>query len=420
MANGFVNSLFPFDPFGAGYDYETARRKGITPNIPMAQPHWSSLAPLSPEEAQQAGLPFGSGLVLKGTGHESYPLTAADEKKLGNEIIFKNGRYYSVPTGGITVANGLSLYQDPQVGQLSAPPQMPLGQMPGAVNPFPQAQPGAGIPGAVPTTDPQEIETRKSGWRQFVDRLRTDPALQQALLSFGAQALQPIPPGGTAAGQFGQAAAAGGQAYSQQKALAGRQQYLESTAQSQRIGAEASAKQAETGARRQTALERYEQGQLGVSQQRADTERLVGEASAELARARARAGGFAPHPQAAATQLRDQIARDLISTGQAKDISEARLMADKRIKEVPDEKLLAAMLGPVIQLSGLGGGVDIARATQDAVAAIRVLKGEQPGADAGVQAPQGLPPGSTQVGVSKKSGNPVYKAPDGKLYEVTP
>lgn len=282
------------------------------------------------------------------------------------------------------MANGLSALNQIQPGLQVPGQQAPMAQapvqMPGA---FPQAQPGMGVPGAVPTTDPQEIETRKSGWRQFVDRLRTDPALQQALLQFGAQALQPIPPGGTAAGQFGKAAAAGGQAYSQQQALAGRQKYLESTAESQRIGAEASKQQAATGAKRQTALERYEQGQLGVAQQQADTARLVGEATAELARARAKAGGFAPHPQAAATQLRDQIALDLMRTGQATDISEARLMADKRIKEVPDEKLLASMLGPVIQLSGLGGGVDIAKATQDAIAAINILKGRAPAADAG-------------------------------------
>jgi len=74
-------SQSPFDPEGFGYDYESARKAGITPD---ETGHWSSRDPKS-------------GLILKGAGHETFHKTIAGEKQAGYKIIKKDdGRYYSV------------------------------------------------------------------------------------------------------------------------------------------------------------------------------------------------------------------------------------------------------------------------------------------------------------------------------------
>jgi len=73
----------PFDPEGLEYDYESARTYGI---LPDKTGHWPSRVP-------------STGLLLKGRGHPTWPLTEAGEKKAGYKIIFRDGRYYSVPVG---------------------------------------------------------------------------------------------------------------------------------------------------------------------------------------------------------------------------------------------------------------------------------------------------------------------------------
>jgi len=71
----------PFDPEGVDYDYESALRYGIQPD---ETGHWQSRIP-------------ETGLLLKGRGHKTWPLTVKGEEEAGNKIILMNGRYYSFP-----------------------------------------------------------------------------------------------------------------------------------------------------------------------------------------------------------------------------------------------------------------------------------------------------------------------------------
>jgi len=75
-----------FDPEGPGYDYETAIKFGLGPDITG---HWPSRVPQT-------------GLILKGRKHKTWPLTVEGEKKAGYIIIKRNGRYYSLPVDDLT------------------------------------------------------------------------------------------------------------------------------------------------------------------------------------------------------------------------------------------------------------------------------------------------------------------------------
>ncbi len=69
-----------FDPEGTGYDYESAKQAGISPDDTG---HWASRDPKT-------------GLILKGRGHETFHKTIAGEKEAGYEMTKgKDGRYYS-------------------------------------------------------------------------------------------------------------------------------------------------------------------------------------------------------------------------------------------------------------------------------------------------------------------------------------
>lgn len=70
-----------FDPEGSDYDYESAKLFGL---LPDESGHWPSRVPQT-------------GLLLKGRGHKTWPLTEKGETEAGYKIIFKDGRYYSVP-----------------------------------------------------------------------------------------------------------------------------------------------------------------------------------------------------------------------------------------------------------------------------------------------------------------------------------
>jgi len=72
-----------FDPEGKGYDYVTAKARNMKPD---KRGHYYSL------DAQ-------TGMVLKGRGHHTWDLMIAEENRLGNKIVKRNGRYYSVPKG---------------------------------------------------------------------------------------------------------------------------------------------------------------------------------------------------------------------------------------------------------------------------------------------------------------------------------
>jgi hypothetical protein len=72
----------PFDPEGSGYDYETARQAGLSPD---ATGHWPSRDPRT-------------GLLLKGRKHETWDLLEEGEREAGYVVQQdKDGRYYSRP-----------------------------------------------------------------------------------------------------------------------------------------------------------------------------------------------------------------------------------------------------------------------------------------------------------------------------------
>jgi hypothetical protein len=83
-----------FDGDGADYDYGRAVSRGITPDDTG---HWPSRSELEDDEADALGLPWGSGVLLKGRGHETWPLTEQGESEAGYRIIKKGRRYFSVP-----------------------------------------------------------------------------------------------------------------------------------------------------------------------------------------------------------------------------------------------------------------------------------------------------------------------------------
>jgi len=70
-----------FDPEGTGYDYETAKKRGIKPD---ETGHWPSRDPKT-------------GVLLKGRGHKTWHKTVTGEEKAGYEIYKRGDRYYSRP-----------------------------------------------------------------------------------------------------------------------------------------------------------------------------------------------------------------------------------------------------------------------------------------------------------------------------------
>jgi len=57
-----------------------------------------------------------------------------------------------------------------------------------------------------PQVAPEDLETRKGGWKDFLTALRERPDANEALIRFGLGLMQPRAPGQTQAGAFGQAA----------------------------------------------------------------------------------------------------------------------------------------------------------------------------------------------------------------------
>ena len=85
-----------FDPNGAGYDYDSARRAGMGPS--GANKHWGTVREAAPEEVTR-GVPQGSHLMLKGRQHPTWNEGMEGELARGSEIKNIFGRYWSVPKG---------------------------------------------------------------------------------------------------------------------------------------------------------------------------------------------------------------------------------------------------------------------------------------------------------------------------------
>lgn len=84
----------------------------------------------------------------------------------------------------------------------------PVNTAGGPLRANPMAAAGAQLPPEIapgPATTPEEQTKRISGWKQIVEKLKSDPKLQLMLLKLGTQMMQPVQPGQTAAGHVGQA-----------------------------------------------------------------------------------------------------------------------------------------------------------------------------------------------------------------------
>ncbi len=93
-----------FDPSGTGFDIATSKASGA---VPDEAGHLGSIDPRT-------------GMVLKGMRHETIDKTFSTEKNLGNKIIFKGGRFFSVSqsdTGkGLTLAEAKKIKTVPVEG----------------------------------------------------------------------------------------------------------------------------------------------------------------------------------------------------------------------------------------------------------------------------------------------------------------
>lgn len=89
------SSVSKFDPEGTDYDYETAKRNGMSPSADNG--HWGSVAPASKEDVEKYKLPDGSYVILKGKNHESWGKAVSAENDRGYEVKKFGDRYYSVP-----------------------------------------------------------------------------------------------------------------------------------------------------------------------------------------------------------------------------------------------------------------------------------------------------------------------------------
>ena len=101
-----------FNPEGMGYDEKTADEvisfSSALPTKPLKYQGevirtsesfqaWVWHEDLKDYRLHGASLDPRTGMVLKGRGHPTWDLMEQEETRLGNKIIKKNGRYYSVP-----------------------------------------------------------------------------------------------------------------------------------------------------------------------------------------------------------------------------------------------------------------------------------------------------------------------------------
>lgn len=114
MPNGLKRNKVEFDPEGEGYDEVIGEelRTMYPLNIPKPSKYegdyinedgafqaWVWHPELNDYLAHSGSLDPRTGMVLKGQNHPTYHLTKETEDKLGNTIIKRGNRYYSVPMG---------------------------------------------------------------------------------------------------------------------------------------------------------------------------------------------------------------------------------------------------------------------------------------------------------------------------------
>lgn len=90
-----------FNAEGRDYDYRTARRYGLRPEISDGpnNGHMSTRVELGDFDLARTGLPEGSGIMLKGAGHDTWDLGLQGEEQAGFDVRKIGDRYYSIPKG---------------------------------------------------------------------------------------------------------------------------------------------------------------------------------------------------------------------------------------------------------------------------------------------------------------------------------
>ncbi len=233
---------------------------------------------------------------------------------------------------------------NPQMPQLSAgaPPMAPTA-VPGMQPPgVPPAPPAAGVGNAMgnslppelapgPPTSPAEAAQRRAGWTSLVDQLKTNPKLQMALMRVGTQLIQPVQPGQTPLGHFGQA-------------VAGSMDYL-------------------------SAMQKAEGD---AAHQQAQTEELKAKALTEGQRPAAVAAG-AELTQAQTAQTKEQTA-------------ESNALRNSKVKEASEKIKLMVAQGNLAQAQATEMSYDLKKNPDYAAAVIEELKArawhlKNPGAD---------------------------------------
>lgn len=235
-------------------------------------------------------------------------------------------------------------------------PQVAAPQMAGITNPAPEA-PAIYKPAATP----EEIETRKGSWQQLLQ----NPNIMRALGMMGVQLVQPIQPGQSRLGAFGQALGTGMAAM----------QAGEFTDFERRLKE-----------RQETRKDKESQAAIGASN--ATTNLRVAQLPGAQAES-ALAQGTLQSKISAAEQAVEEAGVRIKSAKTAQELKEIELNLTKRRaeieKSIPDEKIRAAALAKVdAQILA----VDEARAKIDetkATAGLRGAQAKEAEADAGVK-----------------------------------
>lgn len=149
-----------------------------------------------------------------------------------------------------------------------------------------QGQAAGASPVPPPPPDPALFEQLRNGWREAITTLQQDPGAQQALLRFGTSLMQPIQPGQTVAGHFGQATNVGAEALLAQRARAAQatQQEKDNAFRERTLEAEG-----ERQTERLSAADQRLKRQLEAEERRLG-DRLSAEKQAQLRDLRFRAG----------------------------------------------------------------------------------------------------------------------------------
>lgn len=210
------------------------------------------------------------------------------------------------------------------------------------------------VPGNVGTSiDPQEfapgppgseeeLAERKSAWSSFIQQLQTDPSMQQAMFTVGAQMLQPRSQTQSQAGHLGQALLQGQQVMLQSRS--NRNRGAVAAREQQRLDVEQNRKGAETGENIATSKENRRIAGVKLQPE-------VDLLKAQASKASATAAGKA----ASDVQMTNLLANSFIKQKKANTLAEAQEKAVAFLKDMgPAEaevKLRSEILGIIDLLS---------------------------------------------------------------------